>query len=134
MVQRATKETDVSVSVELDGEGRADVETPLPFLSHMLEQIARHGGVDLVVFPELATTGYPPRDLLLRRQFVESNLDLLNRLESGRPGGDDWEAARAADRAAALAGKTPTALAKLLAGDHSRYAAALAAASTCRRR
>src|SRR5258705_1795841 len=37
-------------------------------------------GADLVVFPELATTGYPPRDLLLRRHFVQQNLELLNRL------------------------------------------------------
>src|SRR3954468_11406884 len=37
-------------------------------------------GADLVIFPELATTGYPPRDLLLKRHFVEQNLDVLNRL------------------------------------------------------
>lgn len=37
-------------------------------------------GVDLVVFPELATSGYPPRDLLLRRHFVQQNLEVLNRL------------------------------------------------------
>src|SRR5262245_26415501 len=36
--------------------------------------------VDLVMFPELATCGYPPRDLLLRPFFISSNLDLLNRL------------------------------------------------------
>ncbi|HTD64921.1 MAG TPA: NAD+ synthase [Candidatus Limnocylindria bacterium] len=37
-------------------------------------------GVDLVVFPELATTGYPPRDLLLRRHFIQQNLEMLERL------------------------------------------------------
>src|SRR5262245_30644666 len=37
-------------------------------------------GAELVVFPELATTGYPPRDLLLRRRFIQQNLELLNRL------------------------------------------------------
>ncbi|MEI7730909.1 MAG: NAD+ synthase [Verrucomicrobiota bacterium] len=37
-------------------------------------------GVEVVVFPELATTGYPPRDLLGRRQFVEKNLELLQTL------------------------------------------------------
>lgn len=37
-------------------------------------------GVDLVVFPELCLTGYPPRDLLLRRQFVDDNLAALDRL------------------------------------------------------
>jgi NAD+ synthase (glutamine-hydrolysing) len=35
---------------------------------------------DIVVFPELATTGYPPRDLLLKRNFVERNLQMLERL------------------------------------------------------
>lgn len=48
-VHRATRETDVHVTLDLDGEGRADIETPIPFLSHMLDQIARHGGVDLCV-------------------------------------------------------------------------------------
>jgi NAD+ synthase (glutamine-hydrolysing) len=37
-------------------------------------------GVELVVLPELATTGYPPRDLLLRRDFVQGNLAMLERL------------------------------------------------------
>ena len=46
---RKTTETEVEVSLELDGTGKADVETPLPFLSHMVEQIARHGLLDLVV-------------------------------------------------------------------------------------
>lgn len=47
--QRATKETDIEVSVDLDGGGKADVHTPLPFLTHMLEQIARHGLFDLTI-------------------------------------------------------------------------------------
>ncbi len=37
-------------------------------------------GADMVVAPELATTGYPPRDLLLRRGFVRRNLEVLDRL------------------------------------------------------
>ena len=37
-------------------------------------------GAELVVFPELAVTGYPPRDLLLKRHFIQQNLDALNRL------------------------------------------------------
>lgn len=48
-VHRATRETDIAVTLDLDGEGRADIQTPLPFLSHMLDQIARHGGIDLTV-------------------------------------------------------------------------------------
>jgi len=45
-------------------------------------------GADLVVFPELAVTGYPPRDLLLKRRFIEQNLEVLSRLAAaaGRTG------------------------------------------------
>jgi len=50
--RRVTKETSVEVTVDLDGAGEASVTTPLPFLSHMLEQIAKHGSVDLVVRAE----------------------------------------------------------------------------------
>src|SRR5215472_6754737 len=46
---RTTKETSIEVTLELDGTGRADVQTPLPFLTHMVEQIARHGLFDLIV-------------------------------------------------------------------------------------
>jgi imidazoleglycerol-phosphate dehydratase len=48
-VARKTRETDIEVTIDLDGEGRASIATPLPFLSHMLEQIARHGLFDLTV-------------------------------------------------------------------------------------
>ena len=46
---RTTKETSIEATVNLDGTGSADVQTPLPFLTHMVEQLARHGLVDLVV-------------------------------------------------------------------------------------
>lgn len=46
---RTTKETSVSVSLDLDGTGRASISTPVGFLSHMLDVIARHGQVDLDV-------------------------------------------------------------------------------------
>jgi imidazoleglycerol-phosphate dehydratase len=46
---RRTKETSIDVTVDLDGTGRAQIDTPLPFLSHMVEQVARHGLVDLTV-------------------------------------------------------------------------------------
>jgi imidazoleglycerol-phosphate dehydratase len=47
--QRATGETAVDVSIELDGSGRSEVSTGLPFYDHMLDQLARHGGFDLAV-------------------------------------------------------------------------------------
>jgi imidazoleglycerol-phosphate dehydratase len=46
-VTRATKETSVAVTIDLDGTGRAQIDTPVGFLSHMLDVIARHGQVDL---------------------------------------------------------------------------------------
>lgn len=48
-VQRRTKETDISLALDLDGSGRAHVDTPLPFLSHMLDSLARHSLFDLRV-------------------------------------------------------------------------------------
>jgi len=51
-VERNTSETQISVEVNLDGSGKADVQTPLPFLSHMLEQLPRHGLIDLTVRAE----------------------------------------------------------------------------------
>jgi imidazoleglycerol-phosphate dehydratase len=48
-VERKTKETNVSVEIDLDGSGKCSIDTPLPFLSHMLEQIVRHGTFDLTV-------------------------------------------------------------------------------------
>lgn len=48
-VERKTSETQITVAVDLDGTGRASIQTPLPFLSHMLDQIARHGLFDLTI-------------------------------------------------------------------------------------
>lgn len=49
LVERRTRETDIVVEVDLDGTGKCQIDTPLPFLSHMLEQIGRHGAIDLTV-------------------------------------------------------------------------------------
>ena len=46
---RATAETDVSLSVCLDGEGRSEIETGVPFFDHMLTLFARHGLLDLEI-------------------------------------------------------------------------------------
>src|SRR4051794_3584111 len=48
-IVRRTKETEITVEIDLDGSGRSSIATPLPFLSHMLDQIARHGLFDLTV-------------------------------------------------------------------------------------
>ena len=46
-VKRTTKETDISVSVNLDGQGQCNVNTGVPFLDHMLHQLCSHGLLDL---------------------------------------------------------------------------------------
>ncbi|NNM01479.1 MAG: imidazoleglycerol-phosphate dehydratase, partial [Gammaproteobacteria bacterium] len=48
-IERNTKETQISVAVDLDGSGVCDVDIGLPFLEHMLDQVARHGLVDLTI-------------------------------------------------------------------------------------
>ncbi len=47
--QRQTKETEISVRLDLDGSGQADVQTGIGFLDHMLEGFAKHGLIDLEV-------------------------------------------------------------------------------------
>ncbi len=46
---RNTHETQISVTINLDGSGQTSVQTPIPFLSHMIEQLPRHGLFDLEV-------------------------------------------------------------------------------------
>ena len=48
-LNRATLETQISVELDLDGSGKAQLDSGVPFLDHMLDQIARHGLVDLSV-------------------------------------------------------------------------------------
>ena len=49
---RTTKETSIDIELAIDGEGRSDVTTGLPFFDHMLDQLGRHGGFDLKVHAE----------------------------------------------------------------------------------
>jgi imidazoleglycerol-phosphate dehydratase len=48
-VKRTTKETDVEVAIDLDGEGRASIVTGIGFLDHMLDLLARHSRIDIDV-------------------------------------------------------------------------------------
>ncbi|MBF0626396.1 MAG: imidazoleglycerol-phosphate dehydratase HisB [Magnetococcales bacterium] len=51
-IERNTRETRIRVTLDLDGEGRADLATGIGFLDHMLDQLARHGLFDLTVRAE----------------------------------------------------------------------------------
>ena len=46
-LRRTTTETDIRISLNLDGQGRAKISTGIPFLDHMLTLVARHGAMDL---------------------------------------------------------------------------------------
>ncbi|RYC71627.1 bifunctional histidinol-phosphatase/imidazoleglycerol-phosphate dehydratase HisB [Spirosoma sordidisoli] len=48
-IARNTKETQISVELNLDGRGRADIQTGLGFFDHMLDQVAKHSGADLTI-------------------------------------------------------------------------------------
>ena len=49
-VRRTTKETDIDIKMNIDGEGKADIHTGIGFFDHMLEQIAKHGNIDLTLY------------------------------------------------------------------------------------
>ena len=51
--KRTTKETDISIALNLDGTGQSTIDTGIAFFDHMLDQLARHGGIDI----ELTTKG-----------------------------------------------------------------------------
>lgn len=48
-IERKTKETEISVTLDLDGSGSVDVETGVPFLDHMLDSLGRHAQIDVRV-------------------------------------------------------------------------------------
>lgn len=57
-IERKTRETAITIAIDLDGGGNAQCDTGIPFLEHMLEQVARHGLIDL----ELRARGDLPVD------------------------------------------------------------------------
>lgn len=48
-IRRRTGETDIEISLKIEGRGKSNVQTPIGFLTHMLESFSRHGGFDLKV-------------------------------------------------------------------------------------
>jgi len=52
VVARSTSETSIAIEIDLDGSGRHEVATGLPFFDHMLAQLGRHSGFDLIVKAE----------------------------------------------------------------------------------
>ena len=48
-IKRKTSETDIAITLNLDGTGKADIETGIGFLDHMLKSFAKHGFFDLTV-------------------------------------------------------------------------------------
>jgi imidazoleglycerol-phosphate dehydratase len=48
-IERNTLETQITVTVNLDGTGKTDFQTGVPFLNHMMDQIARHGMIDMTI-------------------------------------------------------------------------------------
>ena len=48
-INRDTSETQISIDLNLDGTGETEFDTGLPFLEHMLDQIGRHGMIDLTI-------------------------------------------------------------------------------------
>ena len=49
LIQRKTKETDIKVVLNIDGKGKAEISTPIPFLNHLLDNFSKHGLFDLKI-------------------------------------------------------------------------------------
>jgi imidazoleglycerol-phosphate dehydratase len=46
-IERKTKETDIKIAINLDGEGKYSIDTSIPFLDHMLSLMSKHGLLDM---------------------------------------------------------------------------------------
>ena len=78
-VERKTRETEIAVSLDLDGTGESDIDTGIGFLDHMLESFSRHSMIDLKVRATGDLRGRrgriqpayePPSAVSPRREFV----------------------------------------------------------------
>src|SRR6266850_2327745 len=83
--ERVTKETSIRISLDVDGSGRGEASTGLPFFDHMLSQLGKHGGFD----PGADAIGTPPFDPHMAEHFWQSfanaaAITLHVRLISGR--------------------------------------------------
>ena len=73
--KRTTKETDITLKLELDGIGKSNVETGIGFFNHMLEGFAKHGFFDL----EIQIRGDLKVDDIIPSRTPELYLELLSR-------------------------------------------------------
>ena len=82
---RQTRETDIAVSLNLDGTGRCAIDTGIPFMNHMLELFGRHALVDLEIKGQSAILGFADAFILVMLIFVAS-LPLLLLFQKTIPG------------------------------------------------
>jgi len=85
-VERKTKETNVFVSLDLDGNGEYDVDTGIGFLDHMLEQLSRHSLIDLKVRAQgRPAHRFPPHDRRYRHRDRRGRAQGAGRLQGYPP-------------------------------------------------
>ena len=69
--KRKTKETDIELTINLDGQGKNQIDTGIPFFDHMLDGFARHGLFDLNV--KVRGSGFPSHDRRYRNRTGTGN-------------------------------------------------------------
>ena len=88
--ERKTKETQVSVDLNLDGTGKYEVSTGIGFLDHMLEQLSRHSLIDLKLIKQtLDDQNTNPRDL--KRRLARELVALYHNEEAAQAAQDEFD-------------------------------------------